>query len=394
MHHPLAVALLLVVGSLVLCSAGNPENDYDVLEMIQARGYPVEQHYATTPDGFILSIQRITGPRYSHGSKSLKPVALLQHGFLDSSITWVLQEVVNESLGFILADAGYDVWLPNVRGNTYSTNNTHLSPSQNEFWEWSFDEMAKYDLPTIIHYILATSRASKLSYIGHSQGSLMGFVGFSDLALSSKVNVFVALGPVAWVYNSKSPLFNVLAALKLNSILELLGPKNFLPDTALMRRLFPALCSVTPSLCENFMGLIMGFDNEDLNATRLPVMTAHMPAGTSIYNLLHWVQMKQQDAFQDYDYGTAGNMEHYNSTTPPQYHPENLNPKLPVAIFYGGEDDLSDVKDVERLMTMLPNVVYGHLEPEYAHADFVWGENAKDIIYAPVLALLNKYKTL
>lgn len=58
--------------------------------------------------------------------------------------------------GFILADAGYDVWMGNFRGNTYSRG--HISPKrqpkQTEFWEFSFDEMGAIDLPTMINYVL------------------------------------------------------------------------------------------------------------------------------------------------------------------------------------------------------------------------------------------------
>ena len=58
--------------------------------------------------------------------------------------------------------------------------------------------MAKYDLPAMVDFILNTTGQKSLSYIGHSQGTTIAFAGLSiSKDLQSKINLFVALGPVA-----------------------------------------------------------------------------------------------------------------------------------------------------------------------------------------------------
>lgn len=39
-------------------------------------------------------------------------------------------------LGYQLADRGFDVWLGNARGNTYSRSHKNLSSDNEQFWNF------------------------------------------------------------------------------------------------------------------------------------------------------------------------------------------------------------------------------------------------------------------
>ena len=70
----------------------------------------------------------------------------------------------------VLFPAGFDVWMGNTRGNTYSRGHVWLKNDlDSPYWYTSMDELAKHDLPVMINLALKKSGASKLAYIGHSQ---------------------------------------------------------------------------------------------------------------------------------------------------------------------------------------------------------------------------------
>ena len=90
---------------------------------------------------------------------------------MDSCSTWLVN-LPTESLAFILADAGFDVWLGNNRGNTYSRSHVNYTTDDVEFWDFSFHEMGIYDLPAEINYILNATSETSIGYVGHSEGTI------------------------------------------------------------------------------------------------------------------------------------------------------------------------------------------------------------------------------
>lgn len=114
----------------------NPDSELSTPEIITRHGYPAETHTIKTDDGYLLNLHRIPCGRAGCNMTIRQPI-FLQHGILASSADWVLSGP-EKGIAFILADLGYDVWLSNLRGNTYSRHHVTFSTNDKEFWDFSF----------------------------------------------------------------------------------------------------------------------------------------------------------------------------------------------------------------------------------------------------------------
>ena len=80
---------------------------------------------------------------------------------------------------------------------------------------------------------------------------------------------------------------------------------------------------------------------------------------------------------------------HYGEAKPPIYNISNIPHDLPIFISYGGQDALSDVRDVQLLLDGLKfhdvdKLMIQYIK-DYAHADFIMGINAKDIVFNQIV---------
>ncbi|GLG98544.1 Lipase [Gryllus bimaculatus] len=347
-HSELLLLLLLLLAAAAanqLCRTTQLQEDAVLTcpELITKYGYPVETHEVTTDDGYILTLFRIPYGRDSATKTANPKPAYVQHGLLSSSDDWIIAGP-DKAFGYILADAGYDVWLGNARGNKWSRRHVSLDPEKAAFWDFSWHEMGIYDLPAVIDYILATTGTKQLHYVGHSMGTTMFYVmGSERPEYNAKIRGAFTMAPVAFQANSKTPFIKTLSA--------------------------------------------AGKQLE----TMLPVLMAHFPSGASTKNFLHYAQSIRSGKFRQYDYGSIKNLKKYGSLKPPAY---NLNKiTAPVALHYADNDWLAVPKDVAKLHAKLPNLIGKFRVPfsKFNHMDFIIAIDANELLYDLVIRLMNRY---
>ncbi|CAH2039630.1 unnamed protein product, partial [Iphiclides podalirius] len=364
--------------------------------LIRKYKYPLEVHNVTTPDGYILQMHRIPHGRHSNNRPDpKKPVVFLMHGLLCSSADWVVMGP-GSGFGYILAEEGFDVWMGNARGNYYSRRHVRLNPNgilNTKFWEFSWDEIGNIDLPTMIDYVLKNTEKDKLHYVGHSQGTTAFFVMASlQPQYNTKIISMHAFAPVAYMAHNRSPLFNALAphANNIESLASLIGIGEFLPNNIIMSWAGETFCNdaaITQDICSNIMFLIGGWNKEQHNATMLPVILGHTPAGAAIRQFAHYGQGIAEKGFRRYDHGWVTNLRKYGSRRPPNYKLSNI--VVPVFLHYSDSDPLAHVNDVDRLFHELKAGIKMRVPLKlFSHLDFIWGIDAKTLLYDRAINLI------
>ncbi|KAJ7557302.1 hypothetical protein O6H91_05G121000 [Diphasiastrum complanatum] len=194
-------------------------------QLISTMGYPCEEHQAVTADGFVLAVHRIP---YGAMGKQITPTrqpVFLQHGFMGGGDQWVLDSP-QQSLAFILADSGFDVWIGNLRCNRWSTGHASLTTQDKKYWEWSWDEHATFDVPAMLQLVF-NQTGSRAKYIGHSQGTIIFLAALSQSSVTQFVDGAALLSPIAYLSQVTSILAKTFATIFVDKVYLGLGVKEF-----------------------------------------------------------------------------------------------------------------------------------------------------------------------
>lgn len=347
--------------------------DLTIRDLAYSLSLDLETHTVQTEDGYILQLHRIPGTG--------RPV-LLQHGMMCNSACWLTSG--RDSLAYVLAMAGFDVWMGNFRGNRYSGEHETMTSDETAYWRFTFHHFGQYDIPAEIRKI-AEVTGQKITYIGHSMGSTSMLVaGSVKPEILADVELVILLAPVAAGHTMTAPVKGITPQHRHHRMmLEWMGlyalpPKMSMLNWVTRRPLYPTFAGF---FLKAFTGFVDGYvGSED--------MISHFPDTASIYTLFHYSQNISEKSFGAYDWQcSVENTRHYGQPCPPEYDLDKMN--VPTVIFSAVRDTVSPLAEQHRLMEALPNVIDAR-EVDLTHIGFIWGKDAPHLVYKPILEMLSQ----
>ena len=351
-------------------------------------GLNLEEIEVITEDRYINTVWRLTSQdQLNRNGKS----AILQHGLLDGGFTWLILE--QDSLAKKLCDEGYTLYLPYMRGSQFSRSHLDYDSSLNsDYWEFSFDQMAEYDLPAVVNYIKQRDNVEKIYYIGHSQGTLIFFLAYMNDPefLEKNIKKFVALGTVPNVNNAPHFLIKLFEK---SNILDLIPVKNFLSFPKEIGQILVPFCtSKAKYLCNTILSLSFGGieDTRRIDYERLGKnIFLYEPGGTSLRNMKHWIQIYKAKRVQKYDYGDIfSNLIHYGRVTPPVYDLNKMKKySIPSLMTISDSDPFANPQDTLDFVDNIENknIVEILSLHNYNHIDYFWADSAIEEIFPKVV---------
>ncbi|XP_077536701.1 lysosomal acid lipase/cholesteryl ester hydrolase-like isoform X2 [Haemaphysalis longicornis] len=366
--------------TLMRNTANDPEVCTTIEALVRSKGYPFEAHEVATEDGYLLQLHRIPHGREGHcGADSHErgdccgrgPVFVMT-GLLADSASVVL-DFPKRSLGFVLADNGYDVWLGNLRGSTHGKKHKTWDVKSRKFWNFSFHEHAVFDVPAHIDYILKHTKRKDLLYIGMSQGTLIFFTMLAEKPwYNDRIKAFAGLAPFYKLGHLKVPPLAIFApyAETPMRLAHAAGGYELFPQGMRVAGFVRQFCGhATRSICSMIADNFSNFGSRYINESRIPVYLCHLPAGTSLKNIIH-----------------------FDQRSVPEY--EISNVKTDLGIFWSEGDEFIPPDDVRELLSTLNrHVKKSHFidDPFYTHVHFLISTTNGLYLYKELLAFMNRY---
>ena len=324
--HYLCFLLPLLLCLFLLCIHNtelSPEVTTSFREQCLLHNYPIEEYSVLTEDNYILTLYRIPGKG---------PPVLFLHGLLNSANVFIINQC-GASPGFILADAGYDVWFANFRGSHLSRKHLYYDQSTAEYWDWSFQELLMYDFPASVRHVKEATGYPKIAVIGYSLGGsvVLNAVAMFPEELGNHIDIGILLTTPGGVVSPQSYYMQLIRSGIIPVIFGVFGVQVFMDwsEDTFMPKLTVNFKEIVKFIAKDIMDLdINGGKAEDM-----AVYAVKTRGGTSMKSISYLGQYMRNRlrAPRMYDYGLEENLMRYGKTEPPAIYYSNIT--LKIAIF-------------------------------------------------------------
>ena len=374
---------------MIQCVFGTVQCDGDDVFAQLVTGLKLSSYEVETEDNYVLKLFRTHSEAYSEEKEH--HVVLFVHALTDSSNSFVYDQ--DNSLAIELSKQGHDVWYINNRGNKYSCYNTRISNETDEFWQFSFQEMGEYDLPTTLRFINQKTN-KKITVIGYSQGTTQMFVSFAAYPeLQKLIHKAIYLGPSAFMLKSKdvSPLislamkagvFDYLTKKHVDYILT--GPSI---NNNTMENVMHKICVQTTWLCKIFMRLVSDRYPDEDDTVEFYKYLHSSTSRASVQSWMHYQQMfySNSTTMYKFDYGSEINIKKYGQKTPPSYDLTKID--IPSYLYHGDGDLLANMKSTLALKTILKKPI-ARLFHKWGHLTFILSKRL-DLLNKTIIEEIN-----
>ena len=406
--------LLLCIFSCALVSSapsllkGDPDKNRLTFEYAASRGFIDEFHSIYSNDGYQTGIHRIVNPlkpvtRYPVlfltvvGGASVLFLRAGEGGYVNESVN-----TVGPNIGFEMAKRGYDVWLLDWRGTYfYSYNHTKYNIDHDiEYWDFSEDELAFFDLSAAIDYIRSYTNRQKIGLFTF-QGSTKLYVSLASFVNRFNANVapVVALGPVFSLANTQ--LDTSMDRTMADFLVQRRG--QYYPQ-AVQLGVIASTCNtgiVQIFICNPFIYfiLLLYFPQGHLGSVNIPRLSVYPITGYN-HGVSSWVyaqlfRSELTDQALMLDINPEMNMERYGSIQPPEYFPEKVT-NSEMHFIYAPYDLAFDAKDVQILKDRLASPLRSEvvIPIEMSAMSYLDGESEDVIkwVNIPALNIFSAYQ--
>ncbi|MEZ4235468.1 MAG: alpha/beta fold hydrolase [Myxococcota bacterium] len=322
---------------------------------LQPTMVPDEVLTVTTDDGWHNGLLH-----YPPAGGADGPPVLLVHGMAANHYNFDFREEV--SLAAALQEAGFDVWIPELRGDPGAVPPGRRGQRR----EVTFDAHAELDVPAAVHEVLARTGADQLSWVGHSMGGMLLYAWLAEEPETVAAGVSICSPST---FAAQTAPFYVRAAK-----ITLGGPGRV--RVPVFARLMHPLGRTNP-----FFGRVANRQNLDWpTANGLAKYALNDVSKPLARQALGWVR--------------ADALTHLDGS--PWVVAEGV-PTVPMLVLGAPDDNVVAVDDVRATCDVYPDCTYRELSvaegfsTDYGHVDPVVGTTARTEVYPLVVDFLQAH---